>query len=210
MATQNTGVNQSTKTGLVSTFAGSDVTVIFGDEYIGECMSFTVGTNREKGPLFIMGHKDAIAFPAGKRGCGGSFVLAQLGYDALLQYVSTIFKNDTYRKATVRKSEIIPQMVPNGFEAEIKGGTGTFQQDPNVTTGGSNTIWEAVDPFYVDQLPPFNVTIIGVNEQGDKMGFRVYGMVIMNEGIAISIDELNMEKRYTFMAKGVSKMMKLT
>lgn len=205
-------LNNSEKTGLVSTFAGADVTVIFGDEYIGSCMSFTVGTNREKGPLFVMGQKDAIAFPAGKRGTGGSFVLAQLGYDALMKYASSIFKDPNYRKVWVRKNELLPQIAEGTAFKNMVDGTTTAGAIGNLTqaqaTAGSD-LWQQVDPFYVDQLPPMNVTIVGRNEQGDMMGFRVYGLVVLNEGIAISIDELNIEKRYTFMAKGVSKMMKL-
>ncbi len=38
MATASGNVNA-----LQSSFSGSDVVVIFGDQYIGECMSFTVG-----------------------------------------------------------------------------------------------------------------------------------------------------------------------
>lgn len=205
-------LNNSEKTGLVSTFSGADVSVIFGDEYIGSCMSFTVGTNREKGPLFVMGQKEAIAFPAGKRGTGGSFILAQLGYDALMKYCSSVFKDDKYRKVTVRRNELIPQIAEGTPFKDIVDGKTQAGNQLNLAQAANtagNDLWVTVDPFYVDQLPPMNVTIIGRNEQGDMMGFRVYGMVVLNEGIAISIDELNIEKRYTFMAKGVSKMMKL-
>lgn len=208
-------LTQSEKTGLVSTFSGADVSIIFGDEYIGECMSFTVGINREAGPLYVMGRKSPIAVPKGKRGVGGSFILAQLGYDALLNYVSNVFKDEKYRRVFVRKDENIPQIAE---------GLTTFQdftKDPLTSQAGNvianrassvaaNDLWIESEPFYVDQLPPFNVTVVGVNEHGDKMGFRVYGLTILNEGLAISIDELNVEKRYTFIATGVSKMMRLS
>ena len=38
------------------------------------------------------------------------------------------------------------------------------------------------------------------------MGFRVYGVTIVNEGLALSIEEINMEKRYTFIAQSMSAM----
>ena len=199
-------------TGLSTVFSGADVAVIFGDEYIGECMSFTVGINREAGPLYVMGRKSPIAIPKGKRGIGGSFVLAQLGYDALLEYIDSVQKDQSRQNIWVRKDEIVLQM---------SGSTADRSRTPEISSAGAATtsataaniaqsdLWQAAKPFYVDQIPPFNITIVGVNEQGEKMGFRVYGVTILNNGLGISIDELNIEQKYTFVATATSRMQKL-
>lgn len=199
-------------TGLSTVFSGADVAVIFGDEYIGECMSFTLGINREAGPLYVMGRKSPIAIPKGKRGIGGSFVLAQLGYDALLEYIDAIQKDQSRQNIWVRKDEVVLQM---------SGSTADRSKTPEISSAGAaNTsasaaniaqsdLWQAAKPFYVDQIPPFNITVVGVNEQGDKMGFRVYGVTILNNGLGISIDELNIEQKYTFVATAASRMQKL-
>lgn len=207
MATATGNVNA-----LQSVFSGSDVVVIFGDQYIGECMSFTVGVNREAGPLYTMGRKEPIAIPKGKRGIGGSFILAQLGYDALLQYYASIMGDKSKSPIWIRKDESIP--ITEGQRVAGQ----TIDVNQNTTDIGatvsslqnSGNLWVNLDtPNYVDQMPPFNATIVGVNEQGKKMGFRVYGITIINEGMALSIEELNMEKRYTFIAQAVSRMVKL-
>ena len=211
-------LTNSEKTGLVASFSGADVVVIFGDEYIGECMSFSIGVNREAGPIYTMGRKSHIAVAKGKRGVGGSFILAQLGYDSLLQWIDNVIKDKNYQSVFVRKDENVPQIAAGtrkfndpttqtGVQtlADATAGAGTGAINPIPQTN----LWEQVAPFYVDQLPPINITVIGRNEQGDMMGFRVYGMSILNEGLSLSIDELNMEKRYTFIAKDVSKMMRL-
>lgn len=207
-------MQNSTKTGLASVFSGADTVVIFGDEYVGETMSFTVGVNREAGPLYVMGRKGPIAIPKGKRGIGGSFILAQLGYDALLKYINKIFSDSKkYQKVWIRRDE---------DDLQSKG---AYDKDPATnatsTTAGlladtaassavaKSDLWVETDPFYADQIPPFNITVIGVNEQGDKMAFRVYGVTIINEGVAISIDELNIEKKYTFIASSISPMRRL-
>lgn len=199
-------------TGLSTVFSGADVAVIFGDEYIGECMSFTIGINREAGPLYVMGRKSPIAIPKGKRGIGGSFVLAQLGYDALLEYIDSVQKDQSRQNIWVRKDEIVLQM---------SGSTADRSRTPEISSAGAATtsataaniaqsdLWQAAKPFYVDQIPPFNITIVGVNEQGEKMGFRVYGVTILNNGLGISIDELNIEQKYTFVATAASRMQKL-
>lgn len=197
---------------LQSAFSGSDVVVIFGDQYIGECMSFTIGVNREAGPLYTMGRKEPIAIPKGKRGIGGSFILAQLGYDALLQYYESIMGDKSTSPIWIRKDESLPITEGQRTAGQVINPDNN-QTDIDATVESlkdSNDLWVSLNsPNYADQMPPFNATIVGVNEQGKKMGFRVYGLTIVNEGMALSIEELNMEKRYTFIAQAVSKMQQL-
>ena len=194
---------------LQSVFSGADVVVIFGDQYIGECMSFTLGVNREAGPLYVMGRKEPIAIPKGKRGIGGSFILAQLGFDALLQYYSDVMGNRGDKDIWVRKDETVPIMQSRAAGSQKLAGSNLAldANTGNITSLNTGDLWRNLDrPNYVDQMPPFNVTVIGMNEQGKKMGFRVYGLTIINDGMALSIDELNMEKKYTFIAQAVSRM----
>lgn len=199
-------------TGLSTVFSGADVAVIFGEEYIGECISFTLGVNREAGPLYVMGRKSPIAIPKGKRGIGGSFVLAQLGYDALLEYVDSVIKDQKKRNIWIRKDEEVLQMQGATYDRAKSPEISSAGSVPNISGSvnvAQSDLWVETKPFYVDQLPPFNITIIGLNEQGEKMGFRVYGVTILNNGVGISVDELNMEQKYTFVATAKSRMQKL-
>jgi hypothetical protein len=198
---------------LQSSFSGSDVVVIFGDQYIGECMSFTIGVNREAGPLYTMGRKEPIAIPKGKRAIGGSFILAQLGYDALLQYYSSIMGDKSKSPIWIRKDENIPITEGQRVAGQVINANNN-QTDIGATVTSiqnSGDLWVNLDtPNYVDQMPAFNATVVGLNEQNKKMGFRVYGITIVNEGMALSIEEINMEKRYTFIAQAVSRMTQLS
>jgi hypothetical protein len=200
---------------LTSSFSGADVVCIFGDTYIGECMSFTVGVNREAGPLYVMGRKEPIAIPKGKRGIGGSFILAQLGYDALLEYYQEIMGGGTAKDIWVRNDETVPAIAGSTQKLSTSAAAGTSQGNANLLnideqgniSAINSDLWANLEsPNYADQMPPFNITVIGMNEQGKKMGFRVYGVTIINDGMAISIDELNIEKRYQFIAQAISKM----
>lgn len=200
---------------LVSTFSGADVVVVFGDHYVGECMSFTIGVNREAGPLYVMGRKEPIAIPKGKRGIGGSFILAQLGYEALLKYYNEMMGNTDDKEIWVRTDEMVP--IIDSDSRKVGSQTGYSADNVDIGAGGNlnsiNTgdLWTRLDgPNYVDQIPAFNITVIGMNEQGKRMAFRVYGVCIINDGLAISIEELNMEKKYTFIAQAVSKMQTLS
>jgi hypothetical protein len=193
---------------LKNVFSGADVAVIFGDSYIGEAMSLTVGVNREAGPVHVMGRKEPIAIAKGKRGIGGSFILAQLGYDALMEYYTEIMGKKV--PIWVRQDEKSPT-TPRETDITYYGADNVkINEDGTLTEVATFDLWETLyKPNYADQIPPFNMTIVGVNEQGEKMGFRIYGVTIINEGMAISIDELNMEKRYTFIAQSISNIQKL-
>jgi len=180
---------------LQNVFSGADLVVIFGDSYIGECMSFTIGVNREAGPLYTMGRKEPIAIP----------------YDALLEFYEEIMGKNNKRPIWVRNDEMVPQTETRRVDVTNYGADNVnFDTDGDITAINEFGLWEKLNrPNYVDQMPPFNVTVVGVNEQGEKMGFRIYGLSIINEGMAMSVDELNMEKRYTFIAQSMSRIQKL-
>lgn len=53
----------------------------------------------------------------------------------------------------------------------------------------------------IDQIPPFNVTIMGVNESGQAAALGILDMVLINNGITLSIDDIFTEQSYTYVAK---------
>ena len=112
----------------------------------------------------------------------------------------------------IRKDESLPITEGQRVAGQVISNTNNVTDIQSTVNNviNSGDLWTKLDtPNYVDQMPPFNATIIGFNEQGKKMGFRVYGITIVNEGMALSIQELNMEKRYTFIAQAISKMTQL-
>ena len=105
------------------------------------------------------------------------------------------------QKIWVRTDEQVP-IVSSETRRVGNGSASADILDTTITNLQTGDLWAELDtPNYVDQMPPFNITIVGVNEQGKKMGMRIYGVVLINDGVAISIDELNIEKRYTFIAQ---------
>jgi hypothetical protein len=69
----------------LTSFSGSDLVVNFGPKTIGELQQISWGVKREKAPVFTLGSPDARSFSRGKRGIGGSLVLAQFNRDALME-----------------------------------------------------------------------------------------------------------------------------
>lgn len=69
----------------LTSFSGSDLVVNFGPKTIGELQQISWGVKREKAPVFTFGSPDARSFSRGKRGIGGSLIMAQLNRDALME-----------------------------------------------------------------------------------------------------------------------------
>lgn len=61
-----------------------------------------------------------------------------------------------------------------------------------------------------DMLPPFDVVLSFFNEYGQASKMKIYGITIVDEGQTVSIDDLLIEQTYTFMARGIQPMVKLT
>ena len=58
-------------------------------------------------------------------------------------------------------------------------------------------------PIYVDQILPFDVAIVAVNEYGQKATMRLYGCEILNEGSGFSIDDIVVENQMTYVCRTI-------
>lgn len=54
-----------------------------------------------------------------------------------------------------------------------------------------------------DMLPPFDMVLTFSNESGSFSKMKVFGMNIVDEGAAMSVDDLMIETDYTFMAQAI-------
>ena len=61
-----------------------------------------------------------------------------------------------------------------------------------------------------DMLPPFDIVITLFNEYGQYGKMKIYGATIIDEGQTLSIDDLFIEQTYTFMARGIQPIVKMS
>jgi hypothetical protein len=79
----------------------------------------------------------------------------------------------------------------NFYSTGVKGAKGTDSSYPEMTT------------VLVDQLPPFDITLLFSNEVGDNSYMVLYGVEIVNEGQTMSIQDLMTENVMQFVARDV-------
>lgn len=61
-----------------------------------------------------------------------------------------------------------------------------------------------------DMLPPFDIVVSFYNEYGQSSKMKIYGVTIVDEGQTVSVDDLIIEQTYTYMARGIQPMVKLS
>ena len=234
-----------------TSFAGVDIRVIMNGELIGSMQALSYAIQREKAPIYVMGHVDPIAFSRGKRGIAGTMISLLL--DKHLLYTTAFngehFVADTdevYPGAPVGSttgtgavSDALDKAgsaaadtrfgvaagnwgtgsgisgdkanlynMENETNASVQlntpAGVGTASQFMSDTKWGEADVsknWTAFPVWYVDQIMPFDIAIVAVNEYGRGAQMRLYGCEILNEGSGFSIDDIVIENQMTYVCR---------
>lgn len=197
-----------------SSFSGVDIKVAFASKTIGELQAISVSITREKAPIYTMGSADARGFARGKRGIAGTLVFIMFDRHAMLEELRELmFQSD--------KDDIQPAFKDEqgaSLEFELRSssartastplGGGIFAQPSAVQqesqlNGFVNEDQEHAHPWYVDQIPGFDITLAAANEYGDLAKMGIFGAEILNEGMGMSIDDLVIEQQMTYIARTV-------
>jgi hypothetical protein len=156
-----------------------------------------------------MGRVDPLSFSRGKRGIAGTMISIMLDQHLI------------YREPWASSSQVIldkDEIIPDAFDSatNFTGGIDDFAGlsavDPTlgVVPDVDRTVqtsivdeWQAHAPNYVDQIAPFDISIIAVNEYGRAAMMRIYGCEILNEGSGFSIDDIVIENQMTYICRTI-------
>lgn len=171
----------SAERGIVSTFSGSDIKAVFGNVEVGNLQGISWSTNREVRPIFVCGDPNALSYSKNKRGHAGSVVLTVFDRAALrdIMEMSTVYRKDQSFVPGTDKE----QSVLNSDEAPFGA--------------------ESRKAVYADEVPPFDITLYGLNEFGRQMVMRIYDVTIISEGAGVSIDDGIQEAQFTYVARHI-------
>lgn len=209
-------------------FTGADIVAHIGNRQIGTLEQITVSVSRDTMPKYVMGRTDPVAFVRGKRAVVGSMVFSMFDRHPVLWEA---FPDVMTRATDIGKTLWgLSNSNLNQF-ADLPGGNDGFTKSLSTpgagfTGGGSPELLRGISDAdfkaqvernimetytlvanrkfkYVDQLPPFNVTVTMVNEQGASAVFTVYGVVLINEGFGYGMDDMGSNAAYSYMALSV-------
>ena len=192
-----------------SSFSGVDIKVVIDGKIAGTMQAVSYAIQREKAPIYVMGRVDPLSFSRGKRGIAGTMISIMLDQHLI------------YREPWASSSKVIldnDEIIPDAFgtAANLAQDIDNFSTlnavDPNVSTvqdvdrdvaSSVADEWDAFSPNYVDQIAPFDISIIAVNEYGRAAMMRIYGCEILNEGSGFSIDDIVIENQMTYICRTI-------
>ena len=190
-----------------TSFSGVDIKVVIDGYVAGTMQAVSYAIQREKAPIYVMGRVDPLSFSRGKRGIAGTMISIMLD-----QHMINREPWVNAGSVILDKDEII------GVEPSTLGGNEGFQQQgggtnlpglstaATVSSGGSIELqdqWGAFAPGYVDQILPFDISIVAVNEYGRAAQMTIYGCEILNEGSGFSIDDIVIENQMTYICRTI-------
>ena len=176
-----------------NSFSGVDITPIFQGKPVGEIQAISYSINREKAPVYTMGKADPRSFARGKRGIAGSLIFIVFDKHSLLdRFSSAVFSADKDERG-IRNQIGAAQLFDVGQADAFTGGAAdnSFNQ-------------EIANPWYADQIPPFDIVLAAANEYGAQAVMRIFGVELMNENSGVSIDDIVTEQQYTYIARSIT------
>lgn len=201
-----------TYTKTYTAFSGCDIVATFNGISIGELQGLTYSVSREKSPIYTMGSAEPRSFARGKRGVAGTLVFTVFNRDPLIEEFKS--KMDVSHLGIQKfKSEGSREFLSvEDWDAQMSSYStgGNSEPTSDGTTGGkvSDMVGEFA-PIYADELLPFDITITFANEYGARAVLTIYGVEILNEGGGYSIQSVESQKAYTFVARRVDYMKSL-
>jgi hypothetical protein len=151
-----------------------------------------------------MGSANCRSYSRNKRGIAGGLIWINFDRHSLLalfkkargKFLADVDEiRPQYQDSTVGAQAVFTSSLVRTVGPSIGG---TIDQLDNLSlseVGGSK---ELADPWYSDQILPFDVTIAGANEYGAMAAAKIFGIEILNEGWGSSIDDDVSEMQATF------------
>lgn len=131
----------------------------------------------------------------GKRGIAGSMVFTLLDRSALYQMIHD--GNHHYYRHEYEPTALQAGLstTPTFWENYAN----IFASGPDGQTNTVDTIKSPAD--YLDQVMPFDVTIVAQNEYGLAAWMAILGVEILNEGGGLSVDDITNEEQCTYVCR---------
>jgi len=216
-----------------TSMSGVDLTTVIDNVVVGTLQAISWNITREKAPIYTMGDPNPRSFSRAKRGIAGSMTFITMDRSALWAVMnSKSHYYYAHPLELVSSSSGYSVNYPANGSTTVETGL-TLGSDANATnpdtTGNyqfnnmAKGIWELTgmltdilnadggrvasfktQAVYYDQIPPFNVVMVGQNEAGYAFVSSILGVEILNMGSGLSIDDITNEEQTTYIARFVN------
>lgn len=198
-------------------FSGADIHAYIGNRKVANLVALSVSINREVAPIYTFGDPSPRTFVKGKRGIAGTMTFTQFDRHALLEGVFGSF--DRIGQIWENIDKLYERMSDEGqFKERVQkllqlaGGSAGYNNpnyNPSYSDPATLIVARAAHLVasrhiqYVDQLPPFDLTLVFINESGAFAYMALLGVQFANEGYGYTLDDLSSATAVTYVATGV-------
>jgi hypothetical protein len=172
-----------------------------------EPQAINYSITREKAPIYTMGLDNCRSYSRYKRGIASGLIWINFDRHSLLalfkkargKFLADVDEiRPQYQDSTVGAQAVFTSSLVRTVGPSIGG---TIDQLDNLSVSEVGGSKELADPWYSDQILPFDVTIAGANEYGAMAAAKIFGIEILNEGWGSSIDDAVSEMQATFVGR---------
>lgn len=191
--------------------SGTEIHAVFNGTKFGDLHMIKYAVQRDVANIHVMGTVDAVGTAKGKRSTTGACVFAVFEKDRLSEAV-----ND--KQVFLTNHELINygdnELDSKSNEALQAGGT--LRDGSTITSStNSSSIFESfgkyATPKLIDQIPPFDIVLIGISEaSGHTSRMVIHGVQFNSDQGGTSVDDLLLERQVTFIARRVTPWTSLT
>lgn len=211
--------------------SGTEIHAVFGNVRFGEIQMIKYTSSRQRAPIYTLGSPNARAMARGVRSINGALIFSHLSTKGIVEQLAengaTVFLgNDelaNYVSDKTRRGKEYTAEETAAYQARQKGATvaqtgfigdrGSFDAFSQGTSlFKASSFGKAVAPYLADQLPPFDITLIGIPEtagaDAEKEGFSPQSLIIRGvefttESSGTSIQDMVIEKQMAFIARSI-------
>lgn len=142
-----------------------------------------------------------------KRGIGGQLVFTVFDHDALLEALRVNAAGAAKFQRIGGEMNMKPMRIEE-WDKQMTSQVGAGKATSSANNADEITQKAAIitDPYYDDEVPPFDITVSFANEYGQEAALVIYGCEILNEANGFSIDSVLSQKACTFVARHVAPM----
>jgi hypothetical protein len=179
-----------------------DISALFDDMQLLTLQGIAISITREKVPVYVFGRSRPMSISRGKRGIAGTLQFVLFDRDALATLYTGTGGSDHWYYA---HADEVNWLLNTQNAAAYKGSTAALPTTDPLTNASQNVNYgiarsKMQQPEYMDQVWPFDVTLVAQNEYGQGAWSAVIGVEIINEGGGISMDDLTNEEQATYIA----------
>lgn len=212
--------NQTLDQGYYISKSGTEIQAVFNGVKFGDLHMIKYAVQRDVANVHVMGTVDAVSVAKGKRSTTGACVFAVFEKDRLLEAVSgkKVFLTDhelanygslnAAAESGNRPRPGVNNILDTTANDAIQNG-GTLRPSPDFDGSTDESVFEsfgrAVAPALIDQIPPFDIVLVGISEaSGHASRMVIHGVQFNSDQGGSSVDDLLLERQVTFIAKRIS------